>query len=122
MAILREQISQLEDGLGRDLPDDFGQIVVYRSDSLAAKGETLQRAQQLVVVLQRGFVLILIVTAVAIAGTVLVARHRLRAARSPVARRGGHVRRRPRPGQRGARRGSRRWRVHLQGRPRWRLP
>jgi len=75
-----EQIAQLEDGLGRDLPDDFGQIVVYRSDSLAAKGETLQRAQQLVVVLQRGFVLILIVTAVAIAGTVLVARHRLRAA------------------------------------------
>jgi hypothetical protein len=75
-----QQISQLEDGLGRDLPDDFGQIVVYRSDSLAAKGETLQRAQQLVVVLQRGFVLILIVTAVAIAGTVLVARNRLRAA------------------------------------------
>jgi hypothetical protein len=75
-----EQIAELEDGLGRDLPDDFGQIVVYRSDSLAEKGETLQRAQQLVVVLQRGFVLILIVTAVAIAGTVLVARNRLRAA------------------------------------------
>ena len=74
-----QQISQLEDGLGRDLPDDFGQIVVYRSDSLAAKGEMLQRAQQLVVALQRGFVLILIVTAVAIAGTVLVARNRLRA-------------------------------------------
>jgi hypothetical protein len=75
-----QQISQLEDGLGRDLPDDFGQIVVYRSDSLAAKGETLQRAQQLVVALQRGFVLILIVTAVAIAGTVLIARRRMRAA------------------------------------------
>ena len=54
--------------------------MVYRSDSLAEKGETLQRAQQLVVALQRGFVLILIVTAVAIAGTVLVARNRLRAA------------------------------------------
>ena len=39
-----EQIAQLEDGLGRDLPDDFGQIVVYRSDSLAEKSETLQRA------------------------------------------------------------------------------
>jgi hypothetical protein len=75
-----EQIAQLEDGLGRDLPEDFGQIVVYRSDSLAEKGETLQRAQQLVVALQRGFVLILIVTAVAIAGTVLVARNRSRAA------------------------------------------
>jgi hypothetical protein len=75
-----EQIAQLEDGLGRDLPDDFGQIVVYRSDSLAQKGETLQRAQQLLVVVKRGFVLILIVTAVAIAGTVLVARNRLRAA------------------------------------------
>jgi hypothetical protein len=75
-----QQIAQLEDGLGRNLPADFGQIVVYRSDSLAQKSETLHRAQQLVVVLQRGFVLILIVTAVAIAGTLLVARNRLRAA------------------------------------------
>ena len=75
-----EQIAQLEDGLGRDLPDDFGQIVVYRSDSLAEKGETVERAQQLLVVVKRAFVLILIVTAVAIAGTLLVARNRLRAA------------------------------------------
>ncbi|HEX6658080.1 MAG TPA: hypothetical protein VF065_08360, partial [Ilumatobacter sp.] len=75
-----EQIAQLEDGLGRDLPDDFGQIVVYRSDSLAEKGETVERAQQLLVVVKRAFVLILIVTAVAIAGTLLVARSRLRAA------------------------------------------
>ena len=74
-----EQIAQLEDGLGRDLPDDFGQIVVYRSDSLAEKGETVERAQQLLVVVKRAFVLILIVTAVAIAGTLLVARNRLRA-------------------------------------------
>jgi hypothetical protein len=75
-----EQIVELEDGLGRDLPDDFGQIIVYRSDSLAEKGETLERAQQLLVVVQRAFVLILIVTAVAIAGTMLVARDRFRAA------------------------------------------
>ncbi len=75
-----EQIAQLEDGLGRDLPDDFGQIVVYRSDSLAQKGETLERAQQLLVVIKRAFVPILIVTAVAIAGTMLVARNRFRAA------------------------------------------
>jgi hypothetical protein len=75
-----EQIAQLEEGLGRDLPDDFGQIVVYQSDSLAQKGETLERAQQLLVVVKRAFVLILIVTAVAIAGTMLVARDRFRAA------------------------------------------
>jgi len=75
-----EQIAQLEAGLGRDLPDDFGQVVVYRSDSLAAKGETVQRAQQALVVIKRAFVLILIVTAVAIVGTLLVARNRFRAA------------------------------------------
>ena len=34
-AIRAEQIEQLSQGLGRDLPADFGQIVVYRSDSLA---------------------------------------------------------------------------------------
>jgi hypothetical protein len=75
-----EQIAQLEEGLGRDLPDDFGQRVVYRSESLSEKGETVERAQQLLVVVKRAFVLILIVTAVAIAGTLLVARNRLRAA------------------------------------------
>ena len=76
-----EQIAQLEEGLGRDLPADFGQVVVYRSESLAQKGETLQRAQQLLVVVQRAFWLILAVTVVAVAGTVLVARYRLRATR-----------------------------------------
>jgi hypothetical protein len=74
-----EQIAQLESGLGRDLPDDFGQIVVYRSASLAEKSQTLERAQQLLVVAKRALVLMVIVTVVAIAGMVLVARNRLRA-------------------------------------------
>ena len=30
-----QQIAQLEEATGRDLPDDFGQLVVYRSDRLA---------------------------------------------------------------------------------------
>jgi len=75
-----EQITQLEDGLGRDLPDGFGQIVVYRSDALAEKSQTVERAQQLLIVVKRSFVLILIVTAIAIAGTLLVARNRFHAA------------------------------------------
>ncbi|HTH06611.1 MAG TPA: hypothetical protein VL916_12105, partial [Ilumatobacteraceae bacterium] len=75
-----EQIAQLSEGLGRELPADFGQIVVYRSDSLAAKGETVERAQQALVLIKRSFVLILAVTVVAIAGTLLVARKRMRAA------------------------------------------
>ncbi len=74
-----EQIAQLEDGLGRDLPDEFGQVVVYRSDSLAAKGETLERAQQALILIKRAFVWILVVTVVAIVGTLLVARKRMRA-------------------------------------------
>ena len=30
-----QQIAQLEEATGRDLPDDFGQLVVYRSDRLS---------------------------------------------------------------------------------------
>jgi hypothetical protein len=74
-----EQIAELEQAFTRDLPDDFGQIVVYRSDSLAEKGETLERAQQLLVTIKRGFVAAMIVTVLALVGAVLLAHKRLRA-------------------------------------------
>jgi hypothetical protein len=74
-----QQIAELEQAFSRDLPDDFGQVVVYRSDSLAEKGQTLERAQQLLVTIKRGFILAIIVTVVALVGAVLLARRRMRA-------------------------------------------
>jgi hypothetical protein len=77
--VASEQISELEQAFNRDLPDDFGQVVVYRSDSLAEKGETLERAQQLLVTIKRGFVVAIVVTVIALVGAVLLARKRMRA-------------------------------------------
>jgi hypothetical protein len=74
------QISELEQAFDRDLPDDFGQIAVYRSDSVARAGDTVDRAQQLLIVIKRSFSLILAVTVLAVAGALLIARERRRAA------------------------------------------
>ena len=49
-----QQEAQLEQALGRDLPDGFGQIVVYQSDSLANAQTNLQTAQRILGDLQAG--------------------------------------------------------------------
>jgi hypothetical protein len=74
-----EQIAELEQALGRQFDDDFGQVVVYRSDSLASAGETVDRVQQLLILIKRSFYVILAVTAVALVGSVLLAHRRRRA-------------------------------------------
>jgi hypothetical protein len=74
-----EQTAELEQALGRDLPDDFGRIVVFRSASVATAGETADRAQQLLITIKRAFALILVVTVLALVGAVLLARRRARA-------------------------------------------
>jgi hypothetical protein len=48
-----EQRAELEAALGRDLPDDFGQPVVFRSESLDELGQTVQRAQDLFLLAKR---------------------------------------------------------------------
>jgi hypothetical protein len=73
------QTAELEQALGRDLPDGFGQIVVFRSASVAKAGETADRAQQLLVTIKRAFALILVVTVLALVGAVLLAQRRARA-------------------------------------------
>lgn len=73
------QRAELAAALGRDLPAEFGELVVYRSDALAERGETLAAAQRAVVVIKRSIVLILVVTAVSLIATVLLARRRGRA-------------------------------------------
>ncbi len=75
-----EQIAALEQATGRDLPDDFGQLVVYQSDQLAERQASLESAQQTVALAKRAVWVLVIVTTVLLAATVLVARNRWRAA------------------------------------------
>ena len=75
-----EQIAELEDATGRDLPDDFGQLVVYQSDELADRQASLEGAQQMVALAKRAVWALVMLTAALLVGTVIVARNRWRAA------------------------------------------
>jgi hypothetical protein len=75
-----QQIADLEQALGRDLPDDFGQLVVYRSDSVAAADVSLDSAQDTFALVKRALWLLLALTVVFVAATIIVARDRWRAA------------------------------------------
>ena len=74
-----EQIADLEAALGRDLPDDFGQLVVYRSDRLADAQAAVQSAQQLLVTVKRALWVLLIAAVVSLVLTIVLARDRWRA-------------------------------------------
>ena len=74
-----EQAAALAAALGRDLPDEFGQLVVYRSDSVQQAAESVQTAQRLVVLAERAVWLLVIASVVLVAATVLVATRRWRA-------------------------------------------
>ena len=71
---------ELEQALGRELPDEFGQVVVYRSESLADAGRSLDEAQRLLVLIRRTLLIVLAVVVVASIATVTLARRRPRAA------------------------------------------
>lgn len=75
----QQQIADLEDTFGRDLPDDFGQLTVYQSDRLANAEQIVARAQEVVVVARRALAAVLVVTVACIAGCILLARRRRRA-------------------------------------------
>ncbi len=75
-----EQIAELEQATGRDLPDDFGQLVVYQSDQLADRQASLESAQQALALAKRAVWVLVMLTAVLLLATVLVARNRWRAA------------------------------------------
>jgi hypothetical protein len=74
-----QQIAQLEQAIGRDLPDDFGQLTVYQSDAVARAQESVRTAQRLLALSQRALWLLVIVTVVLIAASILVAARRGRA-------------------------------------------
>jgi hypothetical protein len=74
-----DQIAQLEDAIGRDLPDDLGQIVIYESEQIAAAQEAVARAQQALVLFRRAIIAILILTVVSLVASFLLATRRRRA-------------------------------------------
>jgi hypothetical protein len=73
------QIAELEALTGRDLPDDFGQLVVFRGDAVAEASAYVEVAQQALVVAKRALIAMIILTVAAYVGAVLLARHRRRA-------------------------------------------
>jgi len=75
-----EQIADLEQATGRELPDDFGQLVVYQSDQLAERQASLEGAQQVVALAKRAVWVLVALTAALLVATLLVARNRWRAA------------------------------------------
>lgn len=74
------QIDELSESLGRDLPEDFGQLVVYSGDSVSSAQASVQAAQQAVVVAKRALWLVVIATVVLIAATIAIAPRRWHAA------------------------------------------
>ena len=74
-----DQIATLEEATGRDLPDDFGQLVVYQSDTLADRQASLQSAQQMFAFAKRAVWVLVALTVVLLAATIVVARDRWRA-------------------------------------------
>ncbi len=74
-----EQAATLSAALGRDLPDGFGQLVVYRSESVQQAQEAVQSAQRLLVLAKRALWALVVGAVVLIAVTILVSPRRWRA-------------------------------------------
>ncbi len=67
------QIAELETSLGRDLPDGFGQLVVYQSENLANAEASLESAQRTVSLAKRAVWVLVVLTAILVAATILLA-------------------------------------------------
>lgn len=73
------ELAELEEALGRDLPDDLGQLTVFRGRAVEQAGEAVTTAQRLLVTVKRAIVLVVLVTLAAFATTLALARRRGRA-------------------------------------------
>lgn len=74
-----QDITAVESALGRDLPDDFGQLVVYRGEAVSEAGTLIERAQEIFRLVKIGAWLIYIATVIAFAASLILARRRVRA-------------------------------------------
>jgi len=75
-----EQRQELSEALGRDLPDDFGEPVVFTSDSLSDLGDTVNTVQELLLLARRVFWILLIAGLGLAALSIWLARFRWRCA------------------------------------------
>jgi hypothetical protein len=75
-----EQLAALSTALNRELPDDLGQLVVYRGSSVTEAQESVQTARRLLALAQRAVWVLAGVSIVLIVATVAVAARRWRAA------------------------------------------
>jgi len=74
-----QQIAALEQATGRDLPDDFGQLVVYHSETLRGAQTSIAKAQQAMIFAKRALWLLIALLVITIAGAIGFARDRWRA-------------------------------------------
>jgi hypothetical protein len=74
-----EQISELEEAFGRDLPDDFGQITIYEGEAVANAGATVELARDAVATANQFLWVLLAVTVLLYAAVILIARNKKRA-------------------------------------------
>ena len=75
-----EHLAALEEALDRDLPDDFGQLVVYSSESVADSQAAVARAQDAFALFRRSIILLVVLTLAALGASVALATNRRRAA------------------------------------------
>lgn len=73
------QVAEFSRFLGRRLPSDFGQLVVYRGSLIDSAQTTISLAQRIVIAARRGTALAVALTLVAGVGSVLLARSKRRA-------------------------------------------
>ncbi len=74
------QQAELSAAIGRELPANFGQMVVYRSDKLSNAQESLARAQNALVIARRSLLLLLAITVLAFVACLALAVRRGRTA------------------------------------------
>ncbi len=74
-----EQIAALEASTGLDLPDDLGQLVVYRDDSVRNASAMVATARDAIALFERAVILIVVATIGLLVATVVLARRRRRA-------------------------------------------
>lgn len=75
-----QQIAALESTLGRSLPDDFGQLVVYRGEKVSEASSFVQTARSAIEVAERLAILLYVLTVVFFAVSLILARRTRRAA------------------------------------------
>ena len=75
-----EQIAELEEAIDRDLPDDFGQLVVYSSENVAKSKAAVARAQDAFALFRRSIIALVVLTVVSLGVSAALATNRRRAA------------------------------------------